>query len=147
MDLSQRNRTLSQTEIIQLGTIILVCNAAFLALDVVSLSGNPLLSSRENARATPFPFHPTSREISRPKDGVVLEGVGEEGEGYPQRCCVIFWKFIYLNKNGRRRERRGETVSVNRIHSHCHGLQCQASRAAMASVLIVAVIFCQAGAG
>lgn len=76
-----------------------------------------------------------------------VEGVGEEGEGYSQRCCVIFWKFIYLNKNGRRRERRGETVSVHRIHSHCHGFQCQASRAAMASVLIVAVIFCQAGAG
>lgn len=105
-----------------------MCNAAFLALDVVPLSSYPLLSSRENALVAPFPFYPTSRENSCPKDGVVLEGVGEEGEGYPQRCCVIFWKFIYLNKNGRRRERRGETVSVNRIHSHCHGFQCQASR-------------------
>lgn len=70
-----------QIEIIQLGTIILVCNAAFLALDVVSLSGYPLLSSRENLRATPFPFHPTSREISRPKDGVVLEAVGRRVRG------------------------------------------------------------------
>lgn len=77
----------------------------------------PLLRSRESLRLNPVSFSPTSRDISRPEDGVVLEGVGEEGEGYPQRCCVIFGEFIYLNKNGRRRERRGETVSVNRIIS------------------------------
>ena len=55
-----------------------------------------------------------SRDLACESDGV--EGVGE-GEGYPQRCCVIFWKIIYLNKNGRRRERRRENVSVNCICS------------------------------
>lgn len=56
-----------------------------------------------------------SREYAT--DGSGIEAGGGVQRGTHEMFGDIFYPIIYLNKNGRHRERRGETVSVNYMYS------------------------------